>query len=76
VLFRSSEQFKQFMATANKLLALNIASVPEYQKGGLQKEYMQSLIKVVDDWNLNTTPAITPQAFANVSPGLSLTLQP
>ena len=49
----SSEQFKQFLSTANKLLALNIASVPDYQKGGLQKEYMQGLIKVVDGWNVN-----------------------
>jgi radical SAM PhpK family P-methyltransferase len=49
----SSEQFKQFMDAANKLLALNIASVPDYQKGGLQKEYMQGLVKIVDGWNLN-----------------------
>ena len=49
----SSDQFKQFLATANKLLALNIASVPDYQKGGLQKEYMQGLIKVVDGFHLN-----------------------
>lgn len=49
----SSDQFKQFLATANKMLALNIASVPDYQKGGLQKEYMQGLIKIVDAWNVD-----------------------
>jgi p-methyltransferase len=41
----SFERFKDFMAPAHKLLALNIASVPEHQKQGLQENYVQSMVK-------------------------------
>jgi hypothetical protein len=38
------EQFKQFMIPANKMLAMEIASVPEQQKNALQKEYLHRMV--------------------------------
>jgi p-methyltransferase len=40
----SFERFKDFMAPAHRLLALNIASVPEHQKQQLQEKYVQSMV--------------------------------
>jgi p-methyltransferase len=41
----SFERFKEFMAPAHKLLALNIASVPESQKQRLQEKYVGSMVE-------------------------------
>jgi p-methyltransferase len=41
----SFERFKEFMAPAHKLLALNIASVPEHQKQRLQEKYVGSMVE-------------------------------
>lgn len=40
----SFERFKDFMTPAHKLLALNIASVSEYQKQQLQEKYVQGMV--------------------------------
>jgi radical SAM PhpK family P-methyltransferase len=40
----SFERFKDFMTPAHRLLALNIASVPEHQKQQLQEKYVQSMV--------------------------------
>ncbi len=44
----SFERFREFMAPAHKLLALNIASVPEHQKRGLQEKYVQSMVRAFE----------------------------
>jgi p-methyltransferase len=46
------EQFKQYMSTANRMLALEIASMPADEKRSLQKVYLDSLTAHVRDWNL------------------------
>jgi len=43
----STGQFKDFMTSANKLLALDIACVPERQKRALQQDYLQRLVRTV-----------------------------
>jgi p-methyltransferase len=43
----SFERFKEFMAPAHKLLALNIASVPEHQKQRLQEKYVGSMVEAL-----------------------------
>lgn len=47
----SLPQFKELMVWAQKLLALEIASVSEREKRPLQQEYLQSLIQRVKGWN-------------------------
>lgn len=49
----SADQFKEFMLKANKLLALNIASIPHQQKASLREEYLQGLVKTVGQWSVN-----------------------
>ena len=41
----SFKRFKEFMAPAHKLLALNIAFVPEHQKQRLQEKYVGSMVE-------------------------------
>jgi radical SAM PhpK family P-methyltransferase len=43
-------QFKGLMAQAHKLLALEIASVPEHQKVGLQRDYLQGMVDAARGW--------------------------
>lgn len=47
----SLEQFKELMTRAQKLLALEIASVSEREKKLLQQGYMQNLVEKVKGWN-------------------------
>ena len=42
----SLEQFREFMFHANKLLALEIAYVPQQEKSASQKEYLQSMTEI------------------------------
>jgi len=53
-------QFKEFMTAANKLLALNIASVPENRKDALRKEYIQEITNAAGNWQLRY-PSVTPE---------------
>lgn len=46
----SAEQFKSFMALANRLLALEIATVPE--KALKQRQYLDGLTGLARSWNL------------------------
>jgi anaerobic magnesium-protoporphyrin IX monomethyl ester cyclase len=46
----SFDRFKNFMAAAHKMLALEIASVPPHQKQSLQSEYRHSLVRMAGDW--------------------------
>jgi p-methyltransferase len=43
------EKFKKLMAQAHKLLALEIASVPEGQKRSMQQEYVSSMARLMVD---------------------------
>ncbi|HVF49517.1 MAG TPA: PhpK family radical SAM P-methyltransferase [Pyrinomonadaceae bacterium] len=43
------EKFKKLMASAHKLLALEIASVPEAQKRSMQQEYVSSMARLMAD---------------------------
>jgi radical SAM PhpK family P-methyltransferase len=45
------DQFKQFMAFANKLLRLEIASVPHHQKRAIQNEHTQNIIDTIKGWS-------------------------
>jgi len=47
----SLSQFKEIMTWAQKLLALEIASISERKKEPLQRAYLQSLIERVRSWN-------------------------
>lgn len=47
-----SDRFKQFMQVANKMLALEIASVPEEEKRSLQQGYMDEMTAQARTWNL------------------------
>jgi radical SAM PhpK family P-methyltransferase len=46
----TAEQFSEFMALADKLLALEIAFVPAPKKKVRQQEYLRNMIKVVKSW--------------------------
>jgi hypothetical protein len=46
----SLEHFKSFMAEAQKMLRLEIASVPERQKDSLQKECLARMVNGAKDW--------------------------
>jgi p-methyltransferase len=48
----SLPSFKDFMANANKALALEIASVPTRQKEALQKQYVQGMVNVARQWQV------------------------
>jgi radical SAM PhpK family P-methyltransferase len=44
------ERFKEFMAAAHKMLTLEIAFVPEYQKHTMQQEHLRSMRKMAEHW--------------------------
>jgi p-methyltransferase len=46
----SRERFREFMATAHKMLTLEIASVPPQQKKSMQQDYLQSLVHAAQAW--------------------------
>jgi p-methyltransferase len=46
----SLEQFREFMTQAQKLLRLEIASVPEREKERMQQEYLHNIIASARDW--------------------------
>ncbi|HEX8088579.1 MAG TPA: PhpK family radical SAM P-methyltransferase [Blastocatellia bacterium] len=43
-------KFKTFMAEADKMLKLDIASVPEKKRSALQEEYFRALVRAVQQW--------------------------
>jgi len=43
-------QFKDFMHSADKLLALEIASVPKHQKINMQQDNLQAMVKMAESW--------------------------
>lgn len=49
----SSNQFKEFMTAANKLLAMEIAFVPGRQKSFKQQRILQDLTKEARSWNFD-----------------------
>lgn len=49
----SSDQLKGFMAGANKLLAMEIAFVPERQKSIKQQKILQDLVKEAKGWKFD-----------------------
>ena len=51
-------QFKGFMGHAHKLLAMEIASVPETQKKQLQQKYLQGMIAQAKGWELESPHAL------------------
>jgi radical SAM PhpK family P-methyltransferase len=44
------EQFLEFMVQAQKLLAMEIAYIPEHEKSARQQEYMLGLIRLAKQW--------------------------
>jgi radical SAM PhpK family P-methyltransferase len=46
----TTDQFRNFMAQAHKLLAMEIAYVPEHEKSTMQQEYLLSLVRLAKDW--------------------------
>jgi radical SAM PhpK family P-methyltransferase len=46
----SLDRFKSFMTHADKMLALEIASIPEREKYSLQQEYLKSIIGMAKQW--------------------------
>jgi len=49
----TAENFRGFMAGAERLLKMEIASVPAHQKKSLQQEYVQGMIKAASGWKLS-----------------------
>ena len=47
----SFSHFKSFMADAQKMLRLEIASVPERQKDTMQREYLAQMVSAAKDWS-------------------------
>jgi p-methyltransferase len=43
-------QFREFMIQAQKLLAMEIAYVPEREKSTLQQEYLLSMVRLASEW--------------------------
>jgi p-methyltransferase len=48
----TEEQFREFMLRAHKLLALEIASVPENQKNIMQQKLFQGILENAKSWKL------------------------
>jgi p-methyltransferase len=46
----SMDKFKALMGQAHKLLALEIASVPEQQKAGMQRDYLHDMVEAARGW--------------------------
>lgn len=47
----SLERFKEFMAAAHKLLALEIAYVPEHEKKAMQQKYLGEMVDGARHWS-------------------------
>lgn len=47
-----TDRFKEFMAAAHKMLALEIASVPSAQKASLQQQYLRNIVEKAKGWEL------------------------
>jgi p-methyltransferase len=47
----SFDHFKSFMADAQKMLSLEIASVPVRQKESMQKEYLAKMVSAAKNWS-------------------------
>ena len=50
----SLERFKEFMSRAHRLLALEIASVPEHEKRAAQQKHLGEMVAAAKHW-----PALT-----------------
>lgn len=48
----TGDNFKEFMAGADRMLALEIADMPSHQKSLMQQEHLQSLIETAKDWRI------------------------
>jgi radical SAM PhpK family P-methyltransferase len=46
----SLSKFKSFMAEADKMLKLNVASVPEKKRLALQEEYFRCMVRAAQQW--------------------------
>ena len=46
----STDQFKDFMSSAHRMLALEIATVPASQKASRQHEYLESMVARTRYW--------------------------
>jgi p-methyltransferase len=46
------DQFKSFMRLANRMLALEIASVPGEEKQRLQQGYLDAMVAEAREWKL------------------------
>jgi p-methyltransferase len=46
-------QFKQFVTQANRVMALNIAQVPEYQQRTIRRDALQQMTETVGEWQVN-----------------------
>jgi len=55
------DQFKEFMKAANKLLALEIASLPRQQRTALQSKYLDDLVEAAASWSECAQPAYSLQ---------------
>jgi p-methyltransferase len=49
----SFQNFKEFMASAHRMLALEIASVPAAEKRGLQQQYLGRMVSSARGWQLS-----------------------
>lgn len=45
------QRFREFMTTAHRLLALEIASVPAHRKKAIQHDYLESIVRAAQGWN-------------------------
>ena len=51
----SLDHLRSFMADAQKMLRLEIASVPERQKGSVQREYLAKMVNGAKSWQTCAT---------------------
>jgi radical SAM superfamily enzyme YgiQ (UPF0313 family) len=49
----STDRFKDFMRLANRMLSLEIATLPAREKSGLQKQHLDDMVRLVKGWNLS-----------------------
>jgi p-methyltransferase len=47
------DRFKACMGLANRMLALEIAAVPEREKAAMQKQHLDSMVSLVRGWDLS-----------------------
>jgi radical SAM PhpK family P-methyltransferase len=57
----SLDRFREMIALAHKMLALEIATVPTNDKKSLQEEYLESMIAAIGDWDLKDSVAFPSQ---------------